>query len=164
MNPEAAAARAAEKPFEKRESSQAHCLCGKVRFEIDIPAFWAWHDHSLASRLAHGAVYATYVGSWRKRFRILQGERNIKRFRNDESGTTRCFCSRCGTPLFYERDRSPHMVNIPRALFSGRTGREPRYHLSIGERRDWAYEGAPLAPLAGYPGVFRERPGKKVTR
>ena len=38
--------------------------------------------------------------------------------------STRSFCSRCGTPLLYERKRSPHMVNIPRALFAGRTGRE----------------------------------------
>ena len=22
------------------------CLCGKVAFEIDTPARWAWHDHS----------------------------------------------------------------------------------------------------------------------
>ena len=38
--------------------------------------------------------------------------------------STRSFCSRCGTPLLYERKRSPHMVNIPRALFTGRTGRQ----------------------------------------
>ena len=31
------------------------CLCGSVVVEIDYPAFWAWHDHSQASRLAHGA-------------------------------------------------------------------------------------------------------------
>jgi hypothetical protein len=29
----------------------------------------------------------------------------------------RAFCRRCGTPLFNERRRSPHMVNIPRGLF-----------------------------------------------
>jgi hypothetical protein len=50
------------------------CLCGKVAFEIDVPARWAWHDHSAPSRRAHGAAYATYVGSWRKRFRITKGE------------------------------------------------------------------------------------------
>jgi len=49
------------------------CLCGRVCFEIDTPARWAWHDHSLQSRRAHGAAYATYVGSWRKRFRITKG-------------------------------------------------------------------------------------------
>src|ERR1700730_8741078 len=48
------------------------CLCGKVCFEIDVPARWAWHDHSPSSRRAHGAAYATYVGSWRKRFRITK--------------------------------------------------------------------------------------------
>jgi hypothetical protein len=37
------------------------CLCGKVQVEISIPAFWAWHDHSRASRRAHGAAYAMYV-------------------------------------------------------------------------------------------------------
>jgi hypothetical protein len=59
----------------------------------------------------------------------------------------RSFCSRCGTPLLYERKRSPHMVNIPRALFTGRTGREPRYHVAIEELRDWAYTGNRLTPV-----------------
>jgi len=26
------------------------CACGAVRLEIDVPAVWAWHDHSPASR------------------------------------------------------------------------------------------------------------------
>ena len=43
------------------------------------------------------------------------------------------------------------MVNIPRALFSGRTGREPRYHVAIEELQEWAYTGNRLIPLRGYP-------------
>ncbi len=50
------------------------------------------------------------------------------------------------------------MVNIPRALFTARTGREPRYHVGIEEIQDWAYVGARLVPLKGYPGVVWERP------
>ena len=50
------------------------------------------------------------------------------------------------------------LVNIPRALFSSRTGREPRYHLAIEELQDWAYTGKPLAPLKGYAGIVWERP------
>jgi hypothetical protein len=38
------------------------------------------------------------------------------------------------------------MVNIPRALFTSRTGREPRYHVAIEELQDWAYTGKPLVP------------------
>jgi hypothetical protein len=145
-------------------TSVAQCLCGAVELEIDVPARWAWHDHSTASRRAHGSAYATYVGSWRKRLRVTKGEANIARYEDEASGTVRSFCSRCGTPLMYERPRSAHMVNIPRALFAGRTGREARYHVAIEELQDWTYLGEKLVPLKGFPGVVWERPGRKKRR
>jgi hypothetical protein len=155
----------AEKPKRKTlanpKRAEGRCLCGAVTFEIEVPARWAWHDHSRASRLAHGAAYATYVGSWRKRFRLTGGEDAIARYEDEAAGATRSFCSTCGTPLFYERKSSPHMIDIPRALFPTRTGREPRYHARIGELQDWAYKGEPLAPLKGVPGIVWERPKKK---
>jgi hypothetical protein len=141
--------------------ASGQCLCGMVRLEIDVPARWAWHDHTPASRRAHGAAYATYVGSWRKRFRIVEGESAITRYEDKVSGTVRSFCMHCGTPIVYERARSPHMVNIPRALFSGRTGRQPLYHLAIEELQEWAYTGEPLVPLKGFPGVVWQRSKKK---
>ena len=94
------------------------CLCGAVELEIDFPAFWAWHDHSAASRRAHGAAYATYIGCWRKHARVAKGQRSIARFEDARTGSTRSFCSRCGPALLYERKRSLHMVNIPRARSS----------------------------------------------
>jgi hypothetical protein len=142
----------------------AQCLCGTVRLDIQYPAFWAWHDHSKASRLAHGAAYATYVGTWRKRFRVVKGTRRIARFEDPDTGNTRAFCSRCGTPVYYERKSAPKWVNIPRALFLSRTGRQPLYHLNIGELQDWIYSGAKLSPLKGYPGVVWERPKRKKHR
>src|SRR5213595_2033092 len=136
------------------------CLCGSISFEIDVPARWAWHDHSSASRRAHGAAYATYVGSWRKRFRFTKGMAGITRFEDKTAKTARSFCARCGTPLIYERARSPHMVNIPRAIFLSRTGRQPLYHIGIEERQEWSYAGEPLIPLKGFPGVMWHRPKK----
>ena len=141
--------------------ASGQCLCGKIAFEIDTPARWAWHDHSAASRRAHGAAYATYVGSWRKRFRITKGKTVLARYEDAASKTTRSFCGACGTPVAYERARSPHMVNIPRALFSSRTGREPLYHNAIEELQEWAYSGAPLVPLKGFPGWVWQRSKKR---
>ena len=151
------------KPTKAAGIAKGQCLCGSVSFEIDVPARWAWHDHSSASRRAHGAAYATYVGSWRKRFRITSGDDDISRFDDAASKTRRSFCKRCGTPLIYERPRSPHMVNIPRALFSDRTGRQPFYHVAIEELQEWTYAGEPLVPLKGFPGVVWHR-GKKKPR
>ena len=150
-----------EPASERQRRVAAQCACGDVRLEIEYPPFWAWHDHSRATRFAHGAAYATYVGSWRKRFHIAHGANRIARYVDRDAGTTRAFCKRCGTPLFYERKRSPHMVNIPRALFLSRTGRQPLYHIGIAELQEWAYTGAKLVPLQGYPGVVWEGSGRR---
>ena len=137
------------------------CLCGDVEVAIGFPARWAWHDHSAASRRAHGAAYATYVGSWRSRFRVTRGEAKIIRFDDKATRTVRSFCARCGTPLTYERAHSPQMVNVPRALFAGRTGREPLYHIRIEELQQWTYTGEKLVPLKGFPGVVWSGPKRK---
>jgi hypothetical protein len=161
---EQSAGKAIRKTVAALRPAAGRCLCGAVRFEIDVPARWAWHDHTAATRRAHGAVYATYVGSWRKRLRVTAGEPCITRFEDTATRSVRSFCARCGTPLFYERARSPHMVNIPRALFESRTGRQPLYHIGIEELQEWAYLGEPLVPLKGFPGVVWERPRKKKQR
>ncbi|MBV8592764.1 MAG: GFA family protein [Caulobacteraceae bacterium] len=140
------------------EVAVASCACGAVRLEMTIPAVWAWNDHSLAGRRAHGGAYATYVGSWKSRVRLTSGDEALASWTSPDTGAVRRFCRRCGTTVMVERARAPRMVNIPRGLFEGRTGREPRYHLAFGEAPDWAYRSAPLAPLQGYPGVLWERP------
>jgi len=142
----------------------ARCVCGAVRLEIGFPAFWAWHDHSEASRRAQGCAYATYVGTWKSRFRVVKGAKSIRRFEDRQAGGARSFCGTCGTPLIYERASAPKWVNIPRGIFETRTGREPRYHLYLDEAPDWAYRGEPLGPLKGYSGVMRERHGRKTRK
>jgi hypothetical protein len=137
------------------------CACGAVRFEIDVPAVWAWHDHSRATRRAHGAASATFVGTWKSRFRLLEGEDQVRDFREEATGAVRSFCVRCGAPLFYERAHAPKILNIPRALFDTGVGREPRYHVGVEETPEWAYAGARLRPLKGYPGVTWEGSGRR---
>jgi hypothetical protein len=132
----------------------AACLCGAVRIEIVVPAFWAWHDHSKDSRRAQGCAYATYIGVWKSKTRVVQGAGSITRFEDAKTRTARSFCGKCGTPLFYERPRAPKMVNIPRALFDTRTGREPLYHIAWDEAAEWEYRGEALKPLKGFPGVM----------
>ncbi|MGH6871598.1 MAG: GFA family protein [Rhizomicrobium sp.] len=141
--------------------AQGQCLCGAVRIEIDVPAFWAWHDHSRATQRAQGCAFATYVGCWRSKVRVLRGQKSIQRFEDKSCGVIRSFCGICGTPLLYERPRAPRMVNIPRALFDTRTGREPRYHIALQDAPEWDYRGEPLVPLKSFPGVMWERSRRK---
>ena len=137
-----------------RDVAAASCACGAVRIEIDTPVFWAWHDHGRATQRAQGCAYATYVGCWKSRVRVANGARSIASFEDPKTRSIRSFCAKCGTPLLYERAGRGKMINIPRALFDVRTGREPLYHLNIAESAEWEYRGEPLKPLKGYPGVL----------
>jgi len=53
------------------------------------------------------------------------------------------------------------MINVPRALFTSGTGREPRYHIGIDQLQEWTYLGEALAPLKGFPGVVWTKPKRK---
>jgi len=141
--------------------SQGQCLCGKVAFEIDVPARWAWHDHSATSRRAHGAAYATYSEAGASVFRITRGEALIARYEDKPTKTVRSFCSQCGTPLIYERARSPHMVNIPRAAVLG-----PHRPPAALSHRDRGIAGVGLyrratCALERLPGVVWQRSKKE---
>ena len=116
-----------------RGKAKGACVCGRVQLEIDLPAFWAWHDHSRATQRAQGSAYATYIGVWRSRLRIVKGDSSVTRYEDKATKSVRSFCAHCGTPLTFERGRAKSMVDIPRALFDGRTGREPIYHRAIEE-------------------------------
>jgi hypothetical protein len=142
---------------ETSATAAGRCACGAVEIEIDVPAFWAWHDHSRSTQRAQGCAYATYVGCWRSKVRLVRGAKSVQRYEDKTARTIRSFCAKCGTPLFFERAHAPKMVNIPRALFDTRTGREPRYHLYKLESPEWAYREQALGPLKNYPGVLIER-------
>lgn len=91
----------------------------------------------------------------------MKGEKQVRRYEDVTTRTVRSFCGRCGTPVMYQRASAPQMVNIPRALFDARTGREPLYHIGIEEMRPWTYRGEPLVPLKGFPGVVWNRSKKR---
>src|SRR5262249_40270550 len=81
--------------------------CGQVKLEVDVPVFWAWHDHSEKTRRAQGCAYATYVGVWKSKLRVVKGAKSIAAYEDKKQKTVRSFCSACGTPLTYERGHSP---------------------------------------------------------
>jgi hypothetical protein len=118
-----------------RTEVEGRCVCGDVVILLAFPAFWAWHDHSSATRHAHGAAYATYVGAWKSRVRVLKGEAKLARFENVETGTSRKYCKRCGTPIFYERRNALRWINMPRALLRAHRARAALSHRACRGRR-----------------------------
>ena len=91
------AARKARKSAE-RTDVEGRCVCGDVVIVLAFPAFWAWHDHSSATRHAHGAAYATYVGSWKSRVRVRRAKRSSPVSRMWRPGPQGCSVSAAARP------------------------------------------------------------------
>ena len=119
--------------------SNGQCLCGKVRFEIDVPARWAWHDHSRGEPPRAWRGLCHLCRKLAQAFSGHQGPSRLARYEDKATKTVRSFCARCGTPIAYERARSPHMVNI-----SARAVRGPHRPTAALSHRDRGIAGVDL--------------------
>lgn len=119
------------------EATEGGCLCGAVRFRIDLPAKWCAHCHCSMCRRAHGAAFVTWVGSEIGRFRLLSGEKELRRYQSS-ARATRSFCGRCGTMLFFESDRWPGEIHVTLAHLDSAEGLVPQAHAYWSSRVTWA--------------------------
>jgi len=85
---------------------------GEVVVRFSVPALSA-----LATMASADFIAPLARGPFRPKARCKR-PKNIARFEDAMTGSTRSFCSQCGPALLYERKRSLHIVNIPRARSS----------------------------------------------
>jgi hypothetical protein len=113
------------------------CLCGAVRFEIDEFLPRVAHCHCSMCRKFHGAAYATFVDVRRSKFRWIEGEDALKDY-TAENGTTRTFCSHCGSSLTFSSPRGPEeVVEIAVGTVDGDVPIEPDAHIYVASAANW---------------------------
>ena len=128
------------------------CLCGSVRFEMELPTLFCAHCHCSMCRRGHGAGFVTWVAVPRDQFRIRSGEATLVRYRSSDHGT-RSFCNRCGSSLFCESTRHPGQIDVVLANLEGPIDREPQMHVYFDDRAPWVEVGDALPKLGGTSGL-----------
>lgn len=119
------------------EPYRGSCLCGVVKFEIDEFLPQAAHCHCSMCRKFHGAAYATIAGVFRSNFRWVEGADALKGY-TAENGTTRTFCSHCGSSLTFSSPRAPaEEVEIALGTMDGDVPVEPNAHIFVGSAANW---------------------------
>jgi len=113
------------------------CFCGSVRYRFAGAPLWVAHCHCSMCRRAQGAGFVTWVGVDAARFELLDGADSMSRYRSSPAAT-RSFCSRCGTPLFFESSRWPGQVHLTLATLDSDEGLEPQGHAYWSSRVHWA--------------------------
>jgi hypothetical protein len=112
------------------------CLCGAVRFEVDLPTRFCVHCHCSMCRRNHGAAFVTWFGVPKASFRLLKGETALALYQSSDHGT-RSFCSRCGSSLFCVLDRDPDTIDIALASMLGPIDRSPEAHVFFDTHVGW---------------------------
>jgi hypothetical protein len=128
------------------------CLCGAVRFAVELPVLFCGHCHCSMCRRAHGAGYVTWIGAARERFSFLGGEERLTRYRSSEHGT-RSFCRTCGSTLFCELTTRPGVIDIVLANLDATSDIVPQAHVYFDDRAEWVRVGDDLPRFGGNTGV-----------
>jgi hypothetical protein len=134
------------------QTAEGSCLCGSVRFEIDLPSRVCAHCHCSLCRRAHGAGYVTWVILAKAQFRLRSGGDRLVRFRSSDHGT-RSFCGRCGSTLLFETSREPERIDVVLANVEGAIDREPQLHAHFDDRVEWIRVEDELPRLGGETGL-----------
>jgi hypothetical protein len=112
------------------------CLCGGVRFEVDLPFLRASHCHCSRCRKHSGAFGGTQGRVPREQFRLLGGEELIRVYR-PEGGMVKAFCSECGSSLFGGTWPEGDEVSIRLGALDGDPGIRPQYHQFVDSKAVW---------------------------
>lgn len=112
------------------------CLCGRIRYEIDAPLGVANHCHCSMCRKAQGSAFRTRAAVRRSSFHWRSGEELLTRYESSP-GTTRCFCSVCGSPLASFFADAPDTIGLPLGALDDDPGVRPSFHVHVASKAPW---------------------------
>lgn len=114
------------------------CLCAAIQFEVDEFGPRTGNCHCSMCRKFHGAAFATIAEARRDHFRWISGEDLIKGY-TAENGTTRSFCSNCGSSLtFASPNQDLDLVEIALGCFDDEVPVHPDAHIYVASGANWA--------------------------
>jgi len=119
-----------------KDTVSGSCLCGKVRFQTELPSKWCAHCHCTMCRKYHGAGYVTWVGLEEQRFH-LQDEQSLLHWYESSTGARRGFCSNCGTSLFFQSEQWAGEIHVALGAFDQPIDRQPQAHAFYKTHVDW---------------------------
>ena len=112
------------------------CLCGAIEFAIDgeLPPIQICYCKQC--QRAQGTVFATNIPIPTQNFRLLKGHESVRAYESS-AGKERCFCTRCGSPLFSRRAELPNVVRVRAGLIDGPLPTSALVHAHLEAKPNW---------------------------
>ena len=113
------------------------CLCGAIRYEIDTELGEFGYCHCRECQKASGTAHAANAPVDRAHFKMVSGGDVLKEFESSP-GKFRCFCGRCGSPIYAYLTATPNALRIRLGSLDTKFSRTVRAHTWVSERASWA--------------------------
>jgi GNAT superfamily N-acetyltransferase len=118
------------------EPIRGKCLCGSFRFEILGPIGEVRLCHCDLCRRSNGTAFSANARISLERYRVIAGDDLISEYESSP-GATRCFCSRCGSPVFARVSQDPDHIRIRLGTLDREADAEITAHVWVGSKARW---------------------------
>ncbi|QJD59352.1 GFA family protein [Pseudomonas sp. gcc21] len=112
------------------------CLCGEVTIQIEGQLEPIQVCHCSQCRKAQGGPFATNIPVQRSAVNVVSGAHLMASYESSP-GKQRVFCSRCGSPLFSQRDADPGTIRIRAGLLDEPLDTRPAVHFYVASKAGW---------------------------
>jgi hypothetical protein len=112
------------------------CLCGAVRYEIDGRPRFMYRCYCEKCRAASGAPFANNLIVDSAQFHVRAGRQALAAFESSP-GKHRCFCSRCGSPIYSHGEKTQHYVSVRCGTLKEDPDLRVAYHAFVASKAPW---------------------------
>lgn len=125
------------------------CLCGGVRFEVELPLGPASYCHCTRCQRRTGSAASAQVRVRPGSVRVLEGESLIRSWEPPD-GFPKEFCGECGAHLWSRHRESREVFGVRMSAFADDPGVRPSYRQFVDDAAGW--EPIPDDGLERFPG------------
>lgn len=112
------------------------CLCGEVTISVSDKISDIIHCHCSLCRKNSGTAYATNGFVKVANFNVITGHKALSKY-SFKPGSTRHFCSICGSPVYSSTIQDPSRVRVRLGIFDSDINENPISHNFVSSKANW---------------------------
>lgn len=113
---------------------RASCLCGSIRFELAGELQAPRYCYCVHCTKFAGTSPASWIMA-RRRDIVRSTNGDVTRF--DSGRGNRCFCTACGSPVWFESKDDDDVVMLPLGVLDDADIPPPRMHIWVSSKPGW---------------------------
>ena len=116
---------------------KGQCLCGSIKYEVDVIKAEIGHCHCSMCRKFSGAAFSTFGETDVKDFRWIEAQDQLKSYKAS-NGSVRQFCQNCGSSMtFASSEGVSDLIEFSLGTLDSSLDITPDAHIYTDSKANW---------------------------